>query len=360
MKSNIYAVIMAGGRGTRFWPRSRANMPKQVLNIVGDNTMIQDTLYRMQELVPAENVYVITNSALKSIIEEQLPEVPPDQIIAEPHGRNTAPCIALASAIISARDPQGIMAVMTSDHLIQNNDAFVEDLAFAASIAENNGKLVTFGIPPTKPETGYGYIHLGEVFAGSDGKTARNVQRFVEKPDLETAKHFFECGEYLINSGMFVWKLETIIEEFQLHLQSIAEGILSIKNAVGTVKERTTIEKVFPTMTSISIDYGILEQSERVVVVPASFDWNDLGSWSSAYEVRDKNEDGNVLIGKCVTMDSKNCYLRSEDKLVAVLGVENVVVVETDDAILVCNRGSEQNVGKLVDLMKEQGLHEYL
>lgn len=360
MKSNIYAVIMAGGRGTRFWPRSRASMPKQVLNIVGDNTMIQDTLYRMQELVPPENVYVITNSTLKSIIEEQLPEVPPDQIIAEPHGRNTAPCVALASAIISARDPHGIMAVMTSDHLIQNNDAFVEDMAFAASIAENNEKLVTFGIPPTKPETGYGYIHLGDVFAGANGKSARNVRRFVEKPDLETAKHFFECGEYLINSGMFVWKLETIIEEFQLHLQSIAEGILTIKNAVGTDKERATIERVFPTMTSISIDYGILEQSERVAVVPASFDWNDLGSWSSAYEVRDKNEDGNVLLGKCVTMDSKNCYLRSEDKLVAVLGVENVVVVETTDAILVCNRGSEQNVGKLVDLMKEQGLHEYL
>lgn len=360
MKSNIYAVIMAGGRGTRFWPRSRTNMPKQVLNIVGENTMIQDTLYRMQNLIPPENVYVITNRSLKPIIEEQLPEVPAAQIIAEPHGRNTAPCIALASALISSRDENGIMAVMTSDHLIQNKDAFVEDLTFACGVAEESEKLVTFGIPPTKPETGYGYIHLGDKISASGGKTAKQVRRFVEKPDLETARHFFDCGEYLINSGMFVWKLKTIIEEFHLHLQTVAEGISIIKSAAGTEYEKSAIEKVFPTMTAISIDYGILEQSDRVVVVPASFDWNDLGSWSSAYEVRDKNEDGNVLLGKCVTMDSKNCYLRAEDKLVAALGVEDIVVVETADAILVCNRGSEQDVGKLVELMKEKGLTEYL
>lgn len=360
MASRIYAVIMAGGRGTRFWPRSRTTMPKQVLNVVGDNTMIQDTLYRLADIVPPENVYVVTSRALKEVIENQLPEVPKDQIVAEPRGRNTAPCIALAAGLIAKKDPDAIMLIMTSDHLVKNVDRFVEDLAFASSVADNMDKLVTFGIRPEKPETGFGYIQVGAELTRDAHGSANNVLRFVEKPDEETAERFFKSGDYLINSGMFAWKLSTIVEEFQKHLPDLAEGLAEIRNAAGTPDEQAVIEKVFPTMTAISIDYGILEQSSRVVVVPAGFDWNDLGSWSAAYDVRDKNEEGNVIIGNCVTLDAKSCYLRSEDKLVAVLGVEDMVVVETKDAILVCKRGSGQHVGKLVDIIKEKGLDQYL
>lgn len=358
---HLYAVIMAGGRGSRFWPRSRKKCSKQTLNIIGKNTMIQDTVYRLIDIIDPGRIYIITNSLLRDQILEQVPEVPASQVIAEPDSRSTAPCIGLAAVMLRKRDPEAIMAAFAADHLIKDVGRFHRDLVMAASFATDHRALVTFGVPPERPDTGFGYIQADETLADSgDGDVVRRVKRFVEKPDLERAKLFYKDPDYFINSGMFVWGVDTIMEEIGRYLPDMAGGLREIEKNLDTPLEFKSLGEVYPTLEPVSIDRGVMEKSERVVMVSAGFGWNDIGSWSSLYDVWPKDEQGNACICRKLTVDTGDSLMYSPNKLVAVIGMRDVIIVETDDALLVCHRDRAQDVSKVVDLCRENKMEEYL
>lgn len=359
-KENFYSVIMAGGRGSRFWPRSRKKSSKQILNIIGKNTMIQDTVYRTDGLITPDRIYIVTNQLLRDEIIEQVPEVPEDQVIAEPKARSTAPALGLAAAMIYKKDPDAIIAAFAADHLIEDDDLLQQDLTFAAQIAEERDLLVTFGVPMLRPETGFGYILAGETITESDGTRARKVVHFTEKPNRETAESFLSNPDYFINSGMFVWKARVLLEEIDIHLPDLGKGLKKIASRLGTPLEAKMIGEIFPAFKSISIDYGVMEKSERVAMVPARFGWNDIGSWSSLYEVWPKDENGNASIGRKLSIDTKNSLIYSPKKFVATIGLEDIVIVETEDALLVCHKDRAQDVSKIVDLCRERKLEEFL
>jgi len=356
----LYAVIMAGGRGSRFWPRSRKKSSKQVLNIVGNNTMIQDAIYRLEDIIPPDRIYVMTNQLLRDTILEQVPEIPELHVIAEPEPRSTAPCIGLAAAMLQKRDGNAVMAVFAADHLIKDVHKFHSDLMFAARVAHQQDMLVTFGVPPTRPDTGVGYIHAGDPVMEGPEIQARRVVRFVEKPDMERASEFLKDPDYFINSGMFVWKVSTIMEEFDKYLPELAAGVRKIEQKLGTPLEIKAIGEEFPRMPKISVDFGVMEKSDRVAMVPAGFGWNDIGSWDSLYDVWPKDEDGNAWIGRKLCINSGNSLIYSPKKLVAAIGVKDLVIVETDDALLVCDRNNAQDVSRVVEMCRELKMEEYL
>ena len=356
----MFAVIMAGGRGSRFWPRSRKRTSKQTLNIVGKRTMIQDTCRRLMPLILPERTFVVTNKLLENEIRRQLPGIPSENIMAEPANRSTAACVGLAAIYLRRIDPEAVMAVFSADHLIRDVETFHQDLSFAKSIAEETGSLVAFGIPPTRPETGFGYIKTGETVKSSDGLNAFRVEKFVEKPDQKTAELFFKDQSYLVNSGMFVWKISTIIEEIGAHLPEMLEGLERIAKAIDTPMEYKALGEEFPKLQSISIDKGVMEKTHRAVVAPGRFDWNDLGSWSSLFDVWPKDENNNACIGRKLTLDTKNTLIYSPNKLVAAVGVSDLVIVETEDALLVCHKDKAQDVSRLVDMMRAEKMEEFL
>lgn len=356
----MYAVIMAGGSGERFWPRSRKSSPKQLLNIAGESTMIQETARRLGPLVPPERILIATSALLAAEIRRQLPAIPEENIIAEPVGRNTAPCVGLTAVYVSRLDPDAVMAVLTADHIIKPAADFRAALEFAGKVCVERDSLVTFGIVPDRPETGYGYIEAGNPVVEEGPLAARKVLRFVEKPDLATAERFAADGNFRFNSGMFVFTVKAILEEFESHAPKIHAGLMEIGNAIGTPDEAKTIETVFPKFPSISIDYAIMEKSSRALTVDATFEWSDVGSWSSLYDLLARDDDGNVVTGRAVLLDAKNCLVDSPKKLVAALGVEDLVIVETDDALLVCHRDRAQEVKKIVDFLKDEKLEEFL
>lgn len=360
----LHAVIMAGGAGTRFWPRSTEAHPKQFLKIFGNRTMLQDTVDRIEQLIPADRVWVITNRRYVDLVQEQLPEVPADNIVGEPIGRNTAPCVALAAALIRERDPDATMVVLPADHLIGEPDTFISILETAASKAADGEALVTIGIEPSRPETGYGYIEFDTTISEShEGREVKRVSQFREKPDLETAREFIASGNFLWNSGMFIWKASAIINEFEQHLPDIHKQIKKLRPAIGSEKQEEAIYDFYHGCTSISIDYGIMEQAENVFVVPGSFGWNDVGSWKAVYELKPKDEQGNVLLSDTVSLaDASNNLIQSEsDKMIALVGVENLAVVETNKAILVCDLDNSQGVKKVVNkLRKDDELKKYV
>ncbi|MGD8748626.1 MAG: mannose-1-phosphate guanylyltransferase [Balneolaceae bacterium] len=360
----LHAVIMAGGSGTRFWPRSTETHPKQFLKIFGDRTMLQSTVDRIKSLIPAERVWVITNQRYVSLVQEQLPDVPKGNIVGEPIARNTAPCVALAAALIQKQDPEATMVVLPADHLVGEPDKFVSILKTAAAKASNGKTLVTIGIKPDRPETGYGYIEFDkEASETHEGLEVKKVNQFREKPDLETAKKFIDSGNFLWNSGMFIWKTSAIIHEFKQHLPDIHKQIETLSPAIGSQQQGEAIETFYHGCTSISIDYGIMEQAQNVFVVPGSFGWNDVGSWKAVYDLRQKDEQGNVILSDTAALaDSSNNLIQSESgKMIALVGVENLAVVETDKAILVCDLDNSQGVKKVVNqLRKDDKLKKYV
>lgn len=356
----MYAVIMAGGRGSRFWPRSRKKTSKQVLNIIGRHTMLQDTCARIQAIIPPERTLVITNKLLEHEIRRQLPQLPPDNVIAEPANRSTAACIGLAAVYLRRHDPDGMMAVFAADHLIKDVETFQADLLFARTVAEEQDALVAFGIPPARPETGFGYIKSGELLMEKNGLRAFKIDSFVEKPDLETAEAFFKDPAYLVNSGMFVWKISKIIEEIEEHLPQMKEGLERIADAIDTPLELKALGEEFPKFPNISIDKAVMEKTARATVVPARFDWNDLGSWSSLHDVWPKDENNNACIGRKLMLDTTNTLIYSPDKLVVAVGVDDLIIVETDDALLVCRRDKAQDVSKIVDILRKEKMEEFL
>ncbi|OGU79766.1 MAG: mannose-1-phosphate guanylyltransferase [Stygiobacter sp. RIFOXYC12_FULL_38_8] len=345
----LYAVIMAGGVGSRFWPRSKECKPKQLIRIFGDNTMIQDTVKRMEGLVEPKNIFVITNKVQKPRVIEQLPQLPQENIVDEPFGKNTAACIGLASVLIKAKNNEAVVLTLPSDHLIKDEDEFRKCLKNAAEFAYESKGLVTIGITPNRPETGYGYIQFDEKEISSN---IYKVLTFAEKPNLATARRFIESGDFLWNAGIFIWRVDTILEEIKNFLPDLHEGLLEIESAIGTTDFEKQLVNVYGQLKSISIDYGVMEKAHNVYLTKADFYWNDVGSWEAVYEVAEKDEEGNALVGDVYTEKTFGSYVFSPKKFVATIGVENLIIIDTHEALLVCNRDNAQEVRQIVEYLK--------
>ncbi|MBR6452441.1 MAG: mannose-1-phosphate guanylyltransferase [Lachnospiraceae bacterium] len=352
------ALIMAGGRGERFWPRSRKQLPKQFLSLTDDGkTMIQLTVERILPLVEMEDIYIATNRDYLPLVREQLPKVPVNNIICEPVGRNTAPCIALGAALISSKYEDAVMMVLPSDHLIRYNGMFQTTLADACEIAEKEDNLVTVGITPDHPETGYGYIQ----FSGEDpvGRAFR-VKHFVEKPTLEKAKEYLAEDDYLWNSGMFVWKISSVMERFRELMPDVYEGVLKIRDAYGDGTGEDALNRIFPDFPSISIDYGVMERSDHIYTIPGTFGWDDVGSWLAVERIKQSNEAGNIVNGNVITIDTRNCIIQADRKLIATVGLKDLVIVDTEDATLICEKGSCADIKKVLENLRICNRNEYL
>lgn len=356
----MFAVIMAGGKGSRFWPRSREKMPKHLLDIEGERTIIRETVDRIRPLVPPERTLMVTGRSHAAELIRQLPEIPAENILIEPVGRNTAPCIGLAALHIQKRVPDAVMLVLPSDHRIGDEITFRRVLDAAGKVAAGGNSLVTIGIRPTGPETGYGYIEQGDPFpAGGDGEI-RRVRSIREKPPIEQAMEFLRQGCFLWNSGMFVWKASTILGAIKRFLPELHAGLVQIREALGTEREEEIVGEVYSAQKAVSIDYGVMEKVEDVLVIPGNFGWSDLGSWDALWDVSGKDENGNVARGSLIGIDAGDCLVHSPGKLVALVGVRDLLVVETDDALLICRRGRSQDVRKVVEILERKGLKEYL
>jgi len=351
----LFAIIMAGGVGSRFWPRSRVRNPKQLLKIFGDNTMIQNTVKRLEGLVPGKNIFIITNKVQKLRVKDQLPDIPIENIIDEPFGKNTAPCIGLASLFIKQKNPQAVTIVLPADHLIQDVKNFQLNVKKAAKFAAEKKGLVTIGIVPTRPETGFGYIQIEEKPLLD---SVYKVTTFAEKPNLETAKRFLKSGDFMWNSGMFIWRVDVILDEIKNLLPELYLGLRKIEKSFSEGNYEKTLVKVYGQLAKISIDYGIMEKSENVFLIKGDFDWNDVGSWESVYELSPKDDDGNAKVGEVYCSNTKNSYIYSLNKFSAIIGVENLIVINTPDALLVCKRENAQDVKSVVDYLNMNNKYE--
>lgn len=352
------ALIMAGGRGERFWPKSRKNLPKQFLSLTGDGrTMIQLTVERILPLVDMQDIYIATNRSYKALVREQLPELPEENILCEPVAKNTAPCIGLGAVHIARKYEDAVMFVLPSDHLIKYNAMYLDTLRRASEVAEAGDNLVTLGIMPDYPETGYGYIKFQP---DARKGVAFEVERFVEKPDLETAKQYLATEQYLWNSGMFIWRVSTILRSIEKYLPDTYAGLRRIGDAIGAPDEKDVLEKEFSAFKSESIDYGIMEKADHIYTLPGSFGWDDVGSWNAVERIQPANEFGNVVHGNAVTVDTKRCIIQGGKKLIATVGLEDIIIVDTDDALLVCEKGDAGEIKKVLENLKICNRTEYL
>ena len=346
------AVIMAGGKGERFCPKSRSSFPKQFLSLTTDGkTMLQHTVERLLPVVDLGDVYIVTNQDYVEIVKEQMPELPPENILAEPMARNTAPCIGLAAAVIQSKYEDAVMLVLPSDHLIKYTEMYVDTLRQAIDLAQEGENLVTLGITPTYPETGYGYINFVRDEANKQ-RGIYKVNRFVEKPDIDTAKEYLSSGQYLWNSGMFIWKLSTILERFRQFMPDTYAGLVRIRDAVGQKNFDLVLKTCFAGFQSESIDYGILEKAENIYTIPGTFGWDDVGSWLSLERINRTNEFGNMVQGDVVTIKTKNTTIVGGSKLIAAVGLEDMVIVDTEDALLVCAKDAAQDIKKVIENLK--------
>lgn len=352
------ALIMAGGRGERFWPRSRRNLPKQFLSLTDDGkTMIQLTVERILPLVEMEDIYIATNKDYKELVRKQLPDIPEQNILCEPIGRNTAPCIGLGAMHISRKYEDALMFVLPSDHLIKFNNMFLTVLKDACAVAEKENNLVTIGITPGYPETGYGYIKFNP--AQTEGR-AYQVERFVEKPSLEVAKEYIATEEYLWNSGMFTWKISSILGNMEKLMPEVHAGLLRISEAIGTAEEEAVLEQEFRKMPSLSIDYGIMEKADNIYTIPGTFGWDDVGSWLAVERIKKTNESGNVVNGNIITINTHNCIIQGDKKLIATVGLDDMIIVDTEDATLICAKDSAGDIKKVLENLKICNRDEYI
>lgn len=359
-----YGVIMAGGGGTRFWPLSRKERPKQLLNLSGKDIMVNETIDRIANAVGKENIFIVTNETQAQLMRiETADRMAPERILAEPAARNTAACIGYAAMEIVKKYEDGIMCILPSDHFVKNDVEFTNVMNAAICAAEETDMLVTIGISPDFPATGYGYIctESGEgTQIGVTGKKYHKVKEFVEKPDEETAKGYLESGNYAWNSGMFIWKASTILKKFEELLPDIYKCLVEIGDAMGTDAEAAVIQEIYPEIPKISIDYGIMERSKDVLMIAGDFGWNDIGSLDMLGIMKEEDENGNVLYGQQINLDTKNCILYGKDKLIATIGVENLIVIQEKDAILICDKNKAQDVKNIVDMLKSDGKEMYL
>ncbi|MCI9372930.1 MAG: NTP transferase domain-containing protein [Lachnospiraceae bacterium] len=353
-----YGVILAGGGGTRFWPLSRKELPKQLLNLTGKDLMVNETIDRLEGNVTKENIFVVTNSTQAELmLHATAGRVLPDHVLAEPAARNTAACIGYAAMEILQKYGDGVMCILPSDHYIKKTDVYRKVVADALRIAEETDALVTLGIQPTYPSTGYGYI-CHEEEKRADGSYA--VRQFVEKPNLEKAREYLLSGEYLWNSGMFFWKASVIMKYFKELLPDIYACLEKIGAAMGTDDERNVIQEIYPQIPKISIDYGIMEKASKVLALEGDFGWSDVGSWDALESLYEKDEYGNITYGEQVHIDTHDCIIYAKNKLVTTIGLDNVIVVETEDAVLVCDKNRAQEVKKIVEALQDCNKPQYL
>lgn len=355
---NKTALIMAGGRGERFWPKSRRSLPKQFLEITDDGkTMIQLTVERISPIVNMEDIFIATNKDYKKLVLDQLPDIPEENILCEPVGRNTAPCIGLGAMHITSKYEDALMLVLPSDHQIKFNKMYLTALKDACQVAEKDENLVTIGIMPDYPETGYGYIKFNT--HEMEGR-AYKVERFVEKPSLEVAKEYLATEEYLWNSGMFIWKVSSILKNMKKLMPETYIGLERIKSAIGTENQEVVLEQEFVKMESQSIDYGIMEKAENIYILPGMFGWDDVGSWLALERIKKTNELGNVVDGNIITIDTQNCIIQGTKKLIATVGMKDMIVVDTEDATLICAKDSTGSIKKVLENLKICNRDEYL
>jgi mannose-1-phosphate guanylyltransferase len=343
-----YAVIMAGGSGTRLWPLSRQHRPKQALTLVGDKTMFQYAVERIRPVFPVERILVITREEYASILRTQVPDLPAENFILEPEGRGTAPAIGLAAIHLQQRDPEATMAILTADHYITETEQFCRVLSTAEQIAAD-GTIVTLGIRPSSASTGFGYVQHGSAFGEKNGFRFYTVQCFVEKPDPASARKMVDSGKVSWNSGMFICQVERMMREFECQMLDLYVRLVEIKKTLGQPGYRATLEHNWPLIAKQTIDYGVMESARRVVVIPVEIGWTDIGSWGSLFDLLPADENGNVMVGHHLGIATKGTLLFGEKRLVATLGVSNLIIVETDDAILVCSRDHEQAVKVIVE-----------
>lgn len=355
----ICGVLLAGGRGTRFWPRSRLRTPKQLLNIVGDDTMLRQTAARLSPLIPARNLWVVTNAAQAADVRGQLRGVTASRVLTEPAGRNTAAAIGLAAIHLLHEHSDALMAVLPSDSYVEDAARYRTLMAAALELVREPGKMAVFGIPPARPETGYGYIELDSKAAKRRGAPVFAVKRFTEKPAQPLAQKYVVSGKYLWNAGMFFWRASTFLENLREFLPATHAELKKLAATIGTSRYAAALRRIYPRLENISVDYGIMEPATRVggeprvFVVPAKVGWSDIGSWASVYDFAATKPATNVSAGVFFALDAEGNYFWSPRKFVAAIGVRDLVVVETDDALMICKRSRAQDVGKIVKWLEE-------
>ena len=363
MQTNNYCIIMAGGIGARFWPMSKTSRPKQFIDILGTGrTLIQQTFDRFLTVCPKENIYIVTNDRYKEIILEQLPGITENQVLCEPMRRNTAPAVAYAAYKINEINPKANLVVAPSDHIILKEETFTEVILSALNATANNDWLLTLGITPSRPDTGYGYIQFCDDNPYPKDERIRKVKTFTEKPDLEIAKTFLESGDFLWNSGIFIWSAKSILEAFDQHLPEVGSLFIEGYGKYGTDQEQDFINQTFSVCKNISIDYGVMEKADNVYVLASDFGWSDLGTWGSLYDIRPKDENNNAIVGKnVISFGSKNCIVNMpEEKLVVLQGLDDYIVVEDEGTLLVCRKEDEQQIREIVNTVKIEKGDKYI
>lgn len=356
----MYAAIMAGGSGTRLWPRSRREKPKQYQALYSDNTLLQETVKRLEPLIDHENIYVIANASHETLVKEQLSWIPKGNFIGEPMGKDTAPAVGIIATLIHHSDPDAIMLVTPADHVIAKEKQFRQLLEVAAQVASDGPNVITIGIRPTFPATGYGYIQMAETHTVIDTVDIFDVVSFKEKPDIHTAEEYVASWRYVWNSGMFIWSAKTVLDLYRDHAPDIYKLLLRYDSAIGTPNESKVFEEVYEAFPRISVDYAILEHANNIHVIPASIGWNDLGSWSSLQEIMEPDEDGNAIIGNHLGIDTHNCLIYAKDRLVTTVGLDNMIVVDAGDVVLVLPSGRSQDIKVLLEQLKKEGKTQYL
>ncbi len=367
---NNYAVIMAGGVGTRFWPKGTTKIPKQFLKIASENdTLLQMTYKRLEGLFYDSKIFIVTNALYKNEVKKQLPKIPDENIICEPMGRNTGPCIGLACLFINQFEPKANVLVVAADHLINDVSEFHRVIKSGLKFVNDNGGIVTLGIHPTLPETGYGYIQydadkVTEVELEKNGDSSfekiYKVKTFAEKPNLELAKAFLESGDFLWNSGMFIFRIDTMMEEIKNNMPDLFESLIRLSGNLLSNDFPKHLENEYSKLKSVSIDYGVMEKSQNVYIIRSHFGWNDVGAWDEVYNIKDKNSEGNVNQGRTVTINTKNCLIINDQKIVATIGVEDLLIINTENGLLICKRGEAQSVKEVVDYLRRKGMEQYL
>ena len=356
----VCVVIMAGGRGERFWPKSRTARPKQFTDITGTGNMLFLTYKRVARLVSPEHIFVVTGTDYRDATLKSLPELPTDNIIIEPEGRNTAPCIGLAAVVLEKRYPGSMMVIVPADHYILDEEKFIDDLREATSLALGTSGLVTIGIRPSRPETGYGYLQTGQEVLTASNKAALKVTRFVEKPNYDLAVKLLAKGNYLWNAGIFVWTTTVILNAFEKYLPEMYQGLIEIKDRLADSDCAEVLARVYAQFPKVSIDYGIMEKAEHVYTIPGDFVWDDVGTWKALERVIGTDQNNNVLTGEVVTLDTKNSIIDAGQRLVAVIGAEDLIIVDTEDITFVCNKNKLDTVRELLEELRSRNMVKYL
>lgn len=365
---NAYAVLLAGGGGTRLWPKSRKKQPKHFLTIFGNKSMLRVTYDNFRQLFPKERLLIITNEMYVEETRKQIPEIPEENIIAEPEARNTALAMGVAAAYIHKRNPEAVLIYEAADHIYKDTTPLMRTVLAALETATQGDYLVSIGIKPTFAHTGLGYIRIGEQIGrvrveGRDIYAFRS-KGFKEKPDLVTAQSFVASGEYLWNANLYCWSTQSVFNAFKEHSPQLAKGLEKILNAIDTKEEKRTLERVYSQAENVSIDYAVSEKAKNLLLIPGNFDWSDVGDWKVVYDISEKSERGNVFVnakqGDYIDINSKNCLVETNGRLVVTVGLEDIVVVDTEDAVLICSKEQTQDVKKVVEKLKELKKDKYL